>query len=51
MLTESNPENAKHLWAEAQHDADARFAMYEYLAQRKVEPPTSEPAEQISNSN
>jgi pyruvate-ferredoxin/flavodoxin oxidoreductase len=51
MLTQSNPENAKHLWAEAQHDADTRFAMYEYLAQRKVEPQTSGTAEQVSNSN
>src|SRR5581483_745592 len=37
MLTQSNPENAKHLWAEAQHDADQRFALYDYLAHRKFE--------------
>ena len=43
MLTKSKPENAKLLWQQAQHDADVRFALYEYLAQRKNEPvPTVE---------
>jgi pyruvate-ferredoxin/flavodoxin oxidoreductase len=37
MLTKSRPEDAKHLWAEAQHDAEMRFRLYEYLAQRKSE--------------
>ena len=36
MLTKSNPEHAKILWAEAQHDAEARFKFYEYLASRKL---------------
>ena len=44
MLTQSNPEDANRLWAQAQHDADARFAMYQYLAQRKFERQTVEPA-------
>ena len=35
MLTKSRPEDAKHLWAEAQQDAMTRFHLYEYLAQRK----------------
>jgi len=35
MLTKSKPEDAKKLWAEAQHDVDARFRLYEYLATRK----------------
>jgi pyruvate-ferredoxin/flavodoxin oxidoreductase len=35
MLTKSKPEDAKHLWAEAQHDACTRFRLYEYMAQRK----------------
>jgi pyruvate-ferredoxin/flavodoxin oxidoreductase len=35
MLTKSNPDQAKHLWHEAQHDAETRFRLYEYLAQRK----------------
>ncbi len=35
MLTKSNPEAAKQLWAQAQHDVEVRFRMYEYLAQRK----------------
>jgi pyruvate-ferredoxin/flavodoxin oxidoreductase len=35
MLTKSRPEDAKHLWHEAQDDADTRFRLYEYLAQRK----------------
>jgi pyruvate-ferredoxin/flavodoxin oxidoreductase len=37
MLTKSNPESAKHLWQQAQHDAETRYRMYEYLAQRKTE--------------
>ena len=35
MLTQSKPEDAKRLWAEAQQDATTRFHFYEYLAQRK----------------
>jgi pyruvate-ferredoxin/flavodoxin oxidoreductase len=35
MLTKSRPEDAKHLWHEAQEDVDTRFRLYEYLAQRK----------------
>jgi len=35
MLTKSKPEDARKLWAEAQHDADARYKFYEYLASRK----------------
>ena len=35
MLTKSKPEDAKRLWAEAQQDAEARYRLYEYLAQRK----------------
>jgi pyruvate-ferredoxin/flavodoxin oxidoreductase len=37
MLTKSKPEEAKELWKMAQHDADVRYQMYEYLAQRKFE--------------
>jgi len=37
MLTKSKPEGAKELWREAQHDAETRFRLYEYLAQRKDE--------------
>jgi pyruvate-ferredoxin/flavodoxin oxidoreductase len=37
MLTKSKPEDAKRLWAQAQHDAEIRFGLYEYLAQRNVE--------------
>ncbi len=37
MLTKSKPEDAKRLWAEAQHDADTRYRLYEYLSQRKFE--------------
>jgi pyruvate-ferredoxin/flavodoxin oxidoreductase len=36
MLTKSNPEHAKILWAEAQHDAEVRYKFYEYLASRKM---------------
>jgi pyruvate-ferredoxin/flavodoxin oxidoreductase len=38
MLTKSKPEEAKKLWQEAQHDVEARFRLYEYLAQRKFAP-------------
>jgi pyruvate-ferredoxin/flavodoxin oxidoreductase len=38
MLQKSRPDDAKRLWVQAQQDADARFHMYEYLAQRKSEP-------------
>jgi pyruvate-ferredoxin/flavodoxin oxidoreductase len=37
MLTQMKPEEGKHLWAEAQHDVQARYKMYEYLAQQKFE--------------
>jgi len=37
MLTKSNPEEAKLLWQEAQHDAETRYRFYEYMAQRKTE--------------
>ena len=40
MLTKSKPEDAKRLWAEAQHDAEVRYKFYEYLSQRKM---TSKP--------
>jgi pyruvate-ferredoxin/flavodoxin oxidoreductase len=34
MLTKSRPEDATRLWAQAQHDVDVRYRMYEYLAKR-----------------
>jgi pyruvate-ferredoxin/flavodoxin oxidoreductase len=37
MLTKSSPEHARLLWQEAQHDAETRYRLYEYLAQRKTE--------------
>ena len=37
MLTKSKPEDAKRLWELAQHDADVRYRLYEYMAQRKPE--------------
>jgi len=37
MLVKSNPEHAKLLWQEAQQDAETRYRLYEYLAQRKPE--------------
>jgi pyruvate-ferredoxin/flavodoxin oxidoreductase len=39
MLTKSKPEDARRLWQQAQHDAEVRYRMYEYLAQRKFEKP------------
>ena len=38
MLLKSKPEDAKRLWQEAQEDADTRYRLYEYMAQRKPEP-------------
>jgi pyruvate-ferredoxin/flavodoxin oxidoreductase len=38
MLLKSKPEDAKRLWEEAQHDAETRYRLYEYMAQRKPAP-------------
>jgi pyruvate-ferredoxin/flavodoxin oxidoreductase len=38
MLQKSRPDDAKRLWVQAQQDAETRFHMYEYMAQRKTEP-------------
>jgi pyruvate-ferredoxin/flavodoxin oxidoreductase len=43
MLTKSKPEDARHLWAQAQEDAGIRYRMYEYLAQRGKEPVADKP--------
>jgi pyruvate-ferredoxin/flavodoxin oxidoreductase len=37
MLLKSRPEDAKRLWQQAQQDAEIRYRLYEYLAQRKPE--------------
>lgn len=37
MLTKTKPEDAKRLSQEAQQDVDARWQMYEYLAEFKSE--------------
>ena len=36
VLTKSKPEDARRLWQQAQHDAERRYRLYEYLAQRKT---------------
>jgi pyruvate-ferredoxin/flavodoxin oxidoreductase len=36
MLTKNKAQDARYLWRQAQHDADLRFDLYEYLAQRKL---------------
>ena len=38
MLQKSRPDDAKRLWVQAQQDAETRYHLYEYLAQRKSEP-------------
>ena len=38
MLLKSKPDDAKRLWVQAQQDAETRYHLYEYLAQRKSEP-------------
>src|SRR5205085_46677 len=48
MLTQSKPEDAKHLWTQAQHDAEVRFHLYEYMAQRKFEKEPAKPAGTLS---
>ena len=42
MLTKSKPEDAKRLWAEAQHDVETRYRFYEYLASRKPAVPVGD---------
>jgi len=37
MLSRINPDDAEQLFAEAQKDADKRWALYKYLAERKLE--------------
>ena len=44
MLSKSKPEDAKRLWKQAQRDAEVRFQLYEYFAQRKPEPVQEKPA-------
>ena len=45
MLTKSHPQSAKHLWKLAQEDVDARWKLYEQLAQPWPEPqPKEQPA-------
>ena len=41
MLTKSKPEDAKRLWQQAQQDAELRYRLYEYMAERKTEPKPS----------
>jgi pyruvate-ferredoxin/flavodoxin oxidoreductase len=41
MLAKTKPEDAKRLWAQAQHDVELRCQLYEYLSQRRVEPQAS----------
>jgi pyruvate-ferredoxin/flavodoxin oxidoreductase len=49
MLQKSNPEHAKLLWQEAQQDAETRYRLYDYLAQRKpgLAPAPTVPAEPV----
>ena len=51
MLVKSKPEDAKRLWTQAQQDAETRFAMYEYLAQRKVNGANSDEREAASKKS
>ena len=49
MLQKSKPEDAERLWEEAQQDSDARYRLYEYMAQRKPQPAAAQ-AEPRQNS-
>jgi pyruvate-ferredoxin/flavodoxin oxidoreductase len=46
MLLKSHPEHAKLLWQEAQQDAEARYRLYEYMAQRRPQQAAA-PAETV----
>jgi pyruvate-ferredoxin/flavodoxin oxidoreductase len=49
MLAKSKPEDAKRLWQQAQHDAETRYQLYEYLSKRgdqRTEEVESKPEEQ-----
>ena len=50
MLTKSKPEDAKELWKQAQHDAEVRYRIYEYLSQRKIGNGNGKPASAPSES-
>jgi pyruvate-ferredoxin/flavodoxin oxidoreductase len=41
MLTKSNPEAAQALWKQSQKDADARWKLYEHLANKPADPVTA----------
>jgi pyruvate-ferredoxin/flavodoxin oxidoreductase len=43
MLATDKPEDAKRLWQDAQHDAEIRYRLYEYLAQRKPDESAAPP--------
>jgi hypothetical protein len=45
MLTKSKPEDAKKFFAQAQGDADRRFAYYQYLAGLKPKAGNGAPAQ------
>ena len=51
MLSKSKPDAAKALWQQAQRDAEARFKMYEYLAQRKFAPEPEKAADGQRSGN
>ena len=36
MLAKGNPQEAEEMWRRAQRDSDARYRLYEYLAQRRT---------------
>ncbi len=50
MLTKSKPEDAERLWKAAQEDVEKRFHMYEYLANRKLEPAAVAPKEETAKA-
>jgi pyruvate-ferredoxin/flavodoxin oxidoreductase len=52
MLTKSKPADAERLWREAQHDAEERYRLYEYMASRKMGPaaPASDAKEKTAGT-
>jgi pyruvate-ferredoxin/flavodoxin oxidoreductase len=45
MLTKSKPADAKRFFEQAQHDSEARWQLYSYLAARKLNGPAATPAD------
>jgi pyruvate-ferredoxin/flavodoxin oxidoreductase len=48
MLTKSKPDEARKFFQQAQHDADTRWQLYQYMAARDFKPATNPPATPVA---